>query len=143
MSGNTIAYTQTNTLYMQSEVVRPKLQEWYESFNVASNLIKGKGEVQRIGERDYRIPIELSPGWRYGTYDPNFGAIGRGSSLTGDVLKAAFFPTRINCELSQLKIDATANSEVAIKSAFKKSIAKGMPEMAVYDDFSFHTDGTG
>lgn len=131
----------TNTLFMQSEVVRPKLQRWLESFKVASNLID-KGEVQQVGERDYRIPVELTPGGRYGTYDKNFGDMNRGSSLGGNVLISTFFSTRINFELSMLKIAATAKKEIAVKSAFKDAIGKGMPEFAIYEDMSFHTDGT-
>lgn len=131
----------TDSLFVQSEVVRPKLQKWYESFNVASNLVK-KGEVQKVGERDYRMPFETTPGGRFGTFNPDFGAIGAGSAFQGDVLKGSFFPLRLNFALSMLKMDATSSSEVAIVNALKDALKKGMPEMSVYSDFSFHGDGT-
>ena len=131
----------TDTLFMQSEVVRPKLQQWQEQFAVASNLVK-KGEVHRVGERDFRVPIKLAAGGRPGTYNPDGGDVGRGTAMKGNVLISTFFPTRINFELTDLKIDATDSTEVAVKSAFKEAIKDAMKEMALADDIYFHTDGT-
>jgi len=141
-ASTTHGYTNTNSLWMQSEVIRPKLQEWQESFVVASNLIE-KTEVTRVGERDFRAPIWLSAGGRFGTYDNNFGDMGRGSSMTGDRLISTFFPLRLNFELSKLKMDATADAKVSpAGSVFKETMKRAMREFAVYNDFSFHTDGT-
>ena len=47
----------TNQIFQQMERVRPKLQPWLNSFPVASNFVE-KGEVETIGERDYRIPFK-------------------------------------------------------------------------------------
>src|SRR6185436_900792 len=114
----------TDTLFEQSEKVRPKLQEWLQSYAVASNFIK-KSEVEQIGERDYRIPFLTQHGGRYGTFDPDGGDRGRGTSMKGGVMISTFFPTRMNFELTQLKMDATAEREIALKSAFKDAITNG------------------
>lgn len=131
----------TDSLWQQSEVVRPKLQLWQEQFMVASNLVK-KGEVHRVGERDFRVPVKLAAGGRAGTYNPDGGDLGRGSSMTGNVLISTFFPTRINFELSDLKIDATDSTEVAVRSAFKEAVKDIVKESAIADDIYFHTDAT-
>ena len=138
----TSTYTHSNSLWMQSEVIRPELQRWQEEFVMASNLIKA-APVQRVGERDFRAPIELSAGGAFGTYDNNFGDMNRGSSSTGDRLISTFFPQRLNFEISKLKMDATSSTEVAVgPGVFKQTMKRAMKEYAIYNDFSFHTDGT-
>jgi hypothetical protein len=129
-------------LYEQSEVVRPKLQEFYtKKWNRATDLVK-KGEVETIGERDFRIPFKLRPGGRVGTYDPNMGDMGRGSAALGDKFVSTFFNMRLNFELPKLATKATKNKSVAIKSAFKDAMADAMPEFMLYLDKFFHSDGT-
>lgn len=131
----------TDQLYQQSEVVRPKLQPWLNSFPVASNLVE-KGEVERIGERDYRIPVKLQNAGRYGTMNKDGGAYGRGNAMAGDKMISTFFTTRMNAELTQLAKDATANKPIAIVSAFNDAVKGMMEHYHLQEDFSFHTDGT-
>ena len=131
----------TDTLFEQSERVRDKLQPWLQTYSVASNFIK-KGEVEQVGERDYRIPFLTQNGLRYGTMNKDGGDYGRGTAMKGGLLISTFFTTRGNFELTQLKMDATANTAVAVKSAFKQAMMTGMPEYALQEDFSFHSDGT-
>ena len=119
----------TDTLFEQSERVRDKLQPWLQTYSVASNFIK-KGEVEQVGERDYRIPFLTQNGLRYGTMNKDGGDYGRGTAMKGGLLISTFFTTRGNFELTQLKMDATANTAVAVKSAFKQAMMTGMPEYA-------------
>ena len=46
---------------------------------VLSDFIN-KGEVELVGERDYRIPFKIIFGGRMGHYDNQLGDMGRGSS---------------------------------------------------------------
>ena len=87
-----------------------------------------KGEVEIVGERDYRIPYKKTFGGRMGHYDPQLGDMGRGSSPTGDVMLQSFYSLRLNFEFDQMQIKATTNKGVAIQNPFLQCIADGVKE---------------
>lgn len=129
------------TIFQQSEVVRKKMfPTWAEmNFNVLMDFFK-KGEVEKIGERDYRIPFELIPGGDFGTYDPQGGDMGRGSMPQGNVLIQSYFSFRLNYEIDKLSIKATNN--VGIKNPFTLCVSRGYKEFMLYRDKANHGDGT-
>jgi hypothetical protein len=133
----------SNTLWQQSEVVRTKLfPSWMEmNFNVLTDLI-GKGEVEIVGERDYRVPFKKTFGGRLGHYDNQLGDMGRGSSPTGDALLQSFYSMRLNFEFDQLQIKATQNKKVAIQNPFLQCIADGYREFELLWDKVIHGNGT-
>lgn len=131
----------TDQIFQQMERVRDKLQPWLNSFAVASNFVK-KGEVERVGERDYRIPFKTRDAGRYGTQDTDGGARGRGNAMAGDKLISSFFSTRMNAEMTQKQKDATASKETATVSIFNDALKNMMGHFALQEDFSFHSDGT-
>jgi hypothetical protein len=133
----------TNTIWQQSEVVRKKMFPlWMEAdYGVLSDFIM-KGEQERVGERDYRIPFQQTFGGRAGHYDPQLGDMGRGSSPTGNVLLQSFFSFRLNFEFDELQIAATENKSVAIQNPFTYCVANGMKEMNLIWDKIIHGTGT-
>jgi len=132
----------TAQLYQQSEVVRKKLDKWISMpWNVAADLID-KGEVTEVGERDFRIPAQVTNGGRVGTYNPQGGDMGRGTASSGVVMISSYFPLRLNFEIDHLSIKATRNKTIAIKNPFKAMIADAVPEFMVYRDKFLHCDGT-
>lgn len=133
----------TNQLWQQSEVVREKLfPKWFEQkFNTLSDFIN-KGEVEVVGERDYRIPFQLTFGGRGGHYDPQLGDMGRGSSPTGNVMLQSFFTYRLNFEFDQLQIKATTSRKIAAQNPFLQCIADGVKELELLWDKIIHNDGT-
>lgn len=133
----------TNTLWQQSEIVRTKLfPKWQEmKYNVLLDFIE-KGEVEIIGERDYRVPAQTTFGGRAGHYDPQMGDMGRGSMPTGVVMLQSFFNARLNFEFDQLAIKATTNRKVAIQNPFLQCVADGFRELNLYWDKWIHGNGT-
>lgn len=133
----------SNQLWQQSEMVRTKaFPLWFEQkFNVLSDFI-AKGEVEVVGERDYRIPIQLTPGGRGGHYDNQLGDMGRGSSPTGNVMTQSFFSFRLNYEFDQLQIKATTSKKVAVQNPFLTCVAGAVPEMKIIMDKILHNDGS-
>lgn len=131
------------TTYQQSEVVRKKqFPIWQtQKFNVWLDFIK-KGEVEKIGERDFRVPAELEFGGRAGTADLQMGDMGRGSMPQGLAMILSFYTTRLNFEFDKLSIQATTDKSVAIQNPFLKTVAKGYNEMKIYMDKWYHGDGT-
>jgi hypothetical protein len=111
------------------------------NFNVLSDFIN-KGEVEIVGERDYRIPFKKTFGGRMGHYDNQLGDMGRGSSPTGDVMLQSFFSMRLNFEFDQLQIKATTNKKVSIQNPFLQCIADGVREFELLWDKVIHGNGT-
>jgi hypothetical protein len=133
----------TNQLWQQSEIVRTKaFPEWMEKkFNVFLDLV-AKGEEQQVGERNYRVPAQLTPGGRAGTYDPQMGDMGRGTSPTGLTMIQSYFNARLNYEFDQLQIKATQSKKTAIQNPFLKAVADGYREFMLYWDKWIHGNGT-
>jgi hypothetical protein len=133
----------SNTLWQQSEVIRTKLFPlWMEQdFKVLSDFI-AKGEVEIVGERDYRVPFKKTFGGRMGHYDNQLGDMGRGSSPTGDALLQSFYSMRLNFEFDQLQIKATTNRKIAIQNPFLQCVADGFREFELLWDKVIHGNGT-
>ncbi len=131
----------TLTTFQQSEVVRKKMFPTWATmnYNVLMDFLK-KGEVEKIGERDYRIPFETIPGGDFGTYDPQGGDMGRGSMPQGNVMIQNYFPFRMNYELDSLSIQATTNT--GIKNPFTLCTSRGYKEFMYMRDKANHGDGT-
>lgn len=130
------------TLWQQSEVVRKgAFPVWAtKKFNVLSDLIK-RGEVQQIGERDFRIPFLKTYGGSIGAYDPQMGDMGRGTMPTGDKMIGSYFSLRLNFELDMLSIKATQDRKIALSDPFKDSVARGFYEFQLYLDKYRHSSG--
>jgi hypothetical protein len=133
----------SNTLFQQSEVVRTRLFPfWAEAdFMVLSDFIN-KGEVELVGERDYRIPFKTIFGGRMGHYDNQLGDMGRGSSPQGNVMLQSFYSMRLNFEFDQLQIKATTNKAVAVQNPFLQCVADGFREFELLWDKVIHNNGT-
>ena len=133
----------SNTLWQQSEKLRTKkFPEWMEAdFKVLTDFIS-KGEVETVGERDYRIPFKKTFGGRLGHYDPQLGDMGRGSSPTGNVMFQSFFSMRLNFEFDEMQIAATENKTTAVQNPFLQCIADGIKEFEFLWDKVIHSNGT-
>lgn len=128
------ASSTASALFLQSEKIRPQLENWLPKFKSRIYTKIANKNVEKMSERDYRIPYLLTNGGKVGTYDPNMGGLGRGSSATGGYMVSTWFPLRLNFELSELETIATEDKEKAIKSKFKMAMASAMPEFALYLD---------
>ncbi len=128
---------------LQMEKVRKKLPDLFETSSVASGMIKKGGEAERVSTRDYRIPLVLQNGGVYGTYDPDGGDMGRGTAMKTVPMISTYFPTSIAFEITELMQRATDSSEIAVAKAFARLMTKAIEEFQTYEDYSFHTDGSG
>lgn len=132
----------TNQLYQQIEKISEKFPRWMaEDWSLATDFIK-RGEVTNVNERDFIIPFETQVGGRVGTYDPQFGDMGRGTSMKGGKMVASYFNLRLNFEIDDLTMKATATKDRAPRSPFKEAMRQAMPEFMTYVDKFFHGDGT-
>ncbi len=135
------AFTTTDQLFQESETIYPKLQTWLNRFKTPANLIP-KRNVQMVSERDFRVPAVTDDPGREGTYNPNFGEIGRGQNMKGEVMISTFYPMKMAFELSQLSVDATASKDQAAQSTFSYTMKQAIPLFAAFQNRLFFTDGT-
>jgi hypothetical protein len=134
----------SNQLYQQSEAIRKKLFPMWmtKDFKVLTDFISKNGEVQKVGERDYRVPFKKTFGGRFGHYDNQLGDMGRGSGPTGDAMLQSFYSMRLNFEFDNLQIKATENKEVSAENPFLQCLADGFREFELLWDKVIHGDGT-
>jgi len=133
----------SNTLWQQSEIVRTKLFPFWATadFKVLTDFI-AKGEVEIVGERDYRIPFKTTFGGRVGHYDNQLGDMGRGSSPQGNVMLQSFYSLRINFEFDMMQIKATTSKKQAVQNPFVQCISEGFREFELIWDKIIHGNGT-
>lgn len=132
----------TDALFAESEVVGKKMPEFFGRYTVALNKVKKLGDVEKVSERDFRAPFLTQDGGRFGTFTADGGAFGRGTHAKGGVFVQTYFPLRINFEMSQLMIDASANPDVSRLNAFKRAMKVAIPQMALGCDQMWHSDAT-
>jgi hypothetical protein len=126
--------------FRQTEKVRKLLPEWSQGmWGVATDFIK-KGEVETIGERDYRIPFKTVKAGRGGKIDLNMGDAGRGTASKGDKMISSYFGLRMNAELPMLA--TLLSNEVMLGNVFKDTMKELMPNFKNFMDKIFHSNGT-
>ena len=130
--------TNGDVVSLQMEKVRDKLQDLFETSSLLSSAIKKGAETETVSTRDYRIPLVVASGGDYGTFNPDGGDMGRGSGMQAVHMISAFFTTKLAFELTDLQMNATAKSDIAVAKVFAKTISSAMKMFQAYDDFAFH-----
>lgn len=88
-----------------------------------------KRNVEKISQRQMRVPLEIRPGGSFGYFDPNGGDLGRGGGPTMDkaVLNSVFLSEAI--EYTKLVQWATDDARKAIVNAVRRLTATALDEM--------------
>jgi hypothetical protein len=131
-----------DALQAMIEKVRPKLEEMFERTNRLGKLI-GKGPVETISDKLYRIPLLKGYGGTFQKFDADNGVLGYGSGMQVDKLTAGYIYTNYAVAMSTRSMDATATSGQAVVKVFATQLAQAMGELAVYDDMTLHGSGDG
>jgi len=135
--------TNADVVSLQQERVRKALPELFETSNFLYSEIKRRAEVERVSTRDYRLPIIVSYGGDYRTFNLDGGDMGRGSGPITKHYVTTYFPIVFAIELSNLQMYATATSEQAVKNAFALTMAKAMQSLQAQEDASLHCPTPG
>lgn len=132
----------TDSIVFQLEKVAKELPAYVNNWNVARNMVKKQGNVEMVGERDFRSPFILTKGGRKGKVDSNGGAWGRGTAQKGGVMVQTVVDLRCNFEMTQKAIDSTNTADKSRLNVFKQAVADAPEVFAVMLDEQFHSDGT-
>src|SRR5580698_9397938 len=131
------------TIALQLEKVRDKVPLLYERDDVLLSMIQQSGDVEKVSSRNMRIPLQVTPGGKAGSYNADGGDLGRGSGTSYDVAQISPIFFRFAVEISKLVDYATNAREKSIENAAKREVANGMKQFRSFLDKLVQTGGNG
>src|ERR1700689_4760113 len=131
------------TVALQLEKVRDKVPILYERDDVLLSMIQQRGDVEKVSSRNMRLPLQLIPGGKAGSYSADGGDLGLGSGTTYDVAQVTPIFFRFAVEITKLVEYASNSREKAIENAVKREIASGMKQFRSFLDKVMQTNGNG
>ncbi len=137
------AQNQANVVALQLEKVRDKVPLLYERDDVLLTMIQKRGDVEKVSARNMRLPLQLTPGGKAGTFNADGGDLGRGSGTGYDVATVTPKYYEIAIEYTKLVEWATNTREKAIENAVKREVANAMKQFRSFLDKICQTSGNG
>jgi hypothetical protein len=131
------------TIALQLEKVRDKVPLLYERDDVLLSMIQQRGDVEKVSSRSMRLPLQVNPGGKAGSYNADGGDLGRGSGTAYDVATISPIFYRFAVEITKLVEYATNAREKAIENAAKREVANGMKQFRAFLDKLVQTAGNG
>jgi hypothetical protein len=133
----------TQTIALQLEKVRDKVPLLYERDDVLLTMIQQRGDIEKVSSRNMRLPLQVNPGGKAGSYNADGGDLGRGSGTSYDVAQVSPIFFRFAVEISKLVEYAGNTREKAIENAAKREVANGMKQFRAFLDKLIQTGGNG
>jgi hypothetical protein len=137
------AQANANVVALQLEKVRDKVPLLYERDDILLTMIQQRGDVEKVSSRNVRLPLQLVPGGKAGSYNADGGDLGRGSGTSYDVAQISPIFFRFAIEITKLVEYATTGRERAIENATKREVANGMKQFRAFLDKLMQTAGNG
>lgn len=137
------AQANLQTIALQLEKVRDKIPLLYERDDILLALIQQRGDVEKVSSRNMRIPIQVIPGGKAGSYNADGGDLGRGSGTIYDVAQVSPIFFRFAVEITKLVEYASNSREKAVENAAKREVANGMKQFRSFLDKLMQTAGNG
>jgi hypothetical protein len=137
------AQANANVVALQLEKVRDKVPLLYERDDILLTMIQQRGDVEKVSSRNMRLPLQVNPGGKAGSYNADGGDLGRGSGTQYDVAQVSPIFFRFAIEITKLVEYATTGRERAIENAAKREVANGMKQFRAFLDKLMQTAGNG
>jgi len=137
------AQANANVVALQLEKVRDKIPLLYERDDILLTMIQQRGDVEKVSSRNMRLPLQVLPGGKAGSYNADGGDLGRGSGTQYDVAQISPVFFRFAIEITKLVEYATSGKERAIENAAKREVAQGMKQFRSFLDKLIQTAGNG
>jgi hypothetical protein len=137
------AQANANVVALQLEKVRDKVPLLYERDDILLTMIQQRGDVEKVSSRNLRLPLQVNPGGKGGTYNADGGDLGRGSGTQYDVAQVSPIFFRFAIEITKLVEYATTGRERAVENATKREVANGMKQFRSFLDKLMQTPGNG
>ncbi len=137
-----MAVVEAQVAALELERVIPKIRVLFERDDKFYANIK-KRDVEKISNRQMRVPLELRPGGSFSYFNPDGGDMGRGGGPTFDkaVLNSVFMLEAI--EYTKLTQWSTDDERKAITNGVRRLTATAIDELRRQLDAQMMQDGTG
>lgn len=137
-----MAVVESQVVALELEKVLPKVRTLFERDDTFYSHIK-KANVEKISNRQMRIPLELRPGGSFQYFNPNGGDLGRGGGPTWDkaVVNSVFVSE--NIEYTKLTEWSTDSDRKAIINAVRRLTATALDELKRQLDGQLMQAGNG
>src|SRR5204863_7521447 len=137
------AQANANVVALQLEKVRDKVPLLYERDDILLTMIQQRGDVEKVSSRNMRLPLQVNPGGKAGSYNADGGDLGRGSGTAYDVASISLIFFRFAIEITKLVEYATNGRDRAVEKAEKREVANGMKQFRSLLDKLMQTAGNG
>ena len=137
------AQNNTQTIALQLEKMRDKVPLLYERDDVLLSMIQQRGDVEKVSSRNMRLPLQVNPGGKAGSYNADGGDLGRGTGSQYDVAQVSPIFFRFAVEITKLVEYASNAREKAVENAVKREVANGMKQFRAFLDKVIQTSGNG
>jgi hypothetical protein len=137
------AMANSQTIALQLEKVRDKVPLLYERDDVLLSMIQQRGDVEKVSSRAMKLPLQVNPGGKAGSYSADGGDLGRGSGTTFDFATISPIFYRFAIEITKLVEYSTNSREKAVENAAKREVANGMKQFRSFLDKLIQTAGNG
>lgn len=137
-----MAVVESQVVALELERVIPKIRVLFERDDKFFANIQ-KRDVERISNRQMRIPLEIRPGGSFQYFNPNGGDLGRGGGPTWDKAAVNSVFVSENIEYTKLTQWATDDDRKAITSAVRRLTATALDELRRQLDSQMMQNGTG
>jgi hypothetical protein len=137
-----MAVVESQVAGLELERVIPKIRVLFERDDKFYANIK-KRDVEKISNRQMRVPLELRPGGSFQYFDANGGDLGRGGGPTYDkaVLTSVFVSE--NIEYTKLTQWSTDDARKAVTNAVRRLTATALDELRRQIDAQMMQAGDG
>jgi len=137
-----MAMTETQIVALELERVIPKIRTLFDRDDKFWGHIKNK-DVEKISNRQMRVPLELRPGGSFQYFNADGGDLGRGGGPTFDkaVLSSVFMSE--NIEYTKLTQWATDDNRKSITNGIRRLTATAFDELRRQLDAQLMQAGTG
>lgn len=137
-----MAVVETQVAALELEKVLPKIRVLFERDDKFYATIK-KRDVEKISNRQMRIPLELRPGGSFQYFNADGGDLGRGGGPTFDkaVLTAVFVSE--NIEYTKLTQWSTDDERKAVTNGVRRLTATALDELRRQIDAQLMQSGDG
>src|SRR6202008_5140323 len=92
----------SQSVALQLEKVRDKVPLLYERDDILLTMIQQRGDVEKVSSRNMRLPLQVNPGGKAGSYTADGGDLGRGSGSVYDVAQGSPIFFRFAVEITTL-----------------------------------------
>jgi hypothetical protein len=137
------AQANANVIALQLEKVRDKVPLLYERDDILLTMMQQRGDIERISSRNMRLPLQVNPGGKAGSYNADGGDLGRGAGTQYDVAQVSPIFFRFAIEITKLVEYATNGKERAVENAAKREVVNGMRQFRAFLDKLMQTAGNG